>query len=150
MSSLIEIGFAWLSPAMRLRTAATSIALVISLAVCTFAQTTSPPNSDSNKEATSGNVFKIGGGVTAPRPIYQPPPEYSKEARKKKYQGTCILVLVVDTDGRPQDIRVNHVLGLGLDEQAIKAVKQWKFEPALKDGHPVAVQINVEVSFKLY
>jgi TonB family protein len=150
MSWLIEIGLAWLSPARRLRTAAACVVLVISLVDCTFAQTTLAANSDSDKDATSGNVFKVGGGVTAPRPIYQPPPEYSKEARKKKYQGTCILSLVVDADGRPRDIRVTRVLGLGLEEQAIKAVKQWKFEPALKDAHPVAVQINVEVSFRLY
>jgi len=91
-----------------------------------------------------------GGGVSAPRVIFQPDPEYSEEARKAKYQGTCVLWLVVGPDGKPRDIRVARSLGLGLDEKAIEAVKTWKFEPAMKDGKPVAVQINVEVSFRLY
>jgi TonB family protein len=82
--------------------------------------------------------------------IYHPEPQYSKKARKAKYQGTCLLWLVVDAEGKPRDIRVQRVLGMGLDEEAIKAVKTWTFEPARKDGQPVAVQINVEVSFRLY
>lgn len=97
-----------------------------------------------------GGVFRVGGGVSAPRVIYQPDPEYSEEARKAKYQGTCVLWLVVGPDGRPRDIRVARTLGLGLDEKAIEAVRTWKFEPAMKDGKPVAVQINVEVEFRLY
>jgi len=97
-----------------------------------------------------GGVFRVGGGVSAPRALFSPDPEYSEEARKAKFQGTCVLWLVVGPDGRPRDIRVTRSLGLGLDEKAIEAVKQWKFEPALKDGKPVAVEINVEVSFRLY
>lgn len=97
-----------------------------------------------------GGVFRVGGGVSAPRAVFTPDPEYSEEARKAKYQGTCVLWLIVGPDGRPRDIKVARTLGLGLDEKAIEAVKQWKFEPALKDGKPVAVQINVEVSFRLY
>jgi len=99
---------------------------------------------------TGGGVFRVGGGVSAPRAIFAPDPEYSEEARKAKYQGTCVLWMVVGPDGRPRDIRVARTLGLGLDEKAIEAVKQWKFEPAMKDGRPVAVQINVEVTFHLY
>jgi len=97
-----------------------------------------------------GGVFRIGGGVSAPRPLFTPDPEYSEEARKAKYQGTCVLWLVIGADGRPREIRVARALGMGLDEKAMQAVKQWKFEPAMKDGHPVAVQMNVEVSFRLY
>jgi periplasmic protein TonB len=97
-----------------------------------------------------GGVFKVGGGVSAPRALSTPDPEYSEEARKAKYQGTVVLWLVVDPYGRPQNLRVARSLGLGLDEKAIEAVRQWKFEPAMKDGRPVAVQINVEVNFRLY
>jgi TonB family protein len=61
-----------------------------------------------------------------------------------------VLGLIVDSSGHPRDVRVSRSLGMGLDEKAIEAVKQWKFEPAKKDGTPVAVQINVEVSFRLY
>jgi TonB family protein len=97
-----------------------------------------------------GGVFRVGGGVSAPKALYAPDPEYSEEARKAKYQGTCVLWLIVGPDGHPRDIRIARSLGLGLDEKAIEAVKQWKFEPAMKDGKPVAVQINVEVDFRLY
>ncbi len=84
--------------------------------------------------------------MSAPRVIYQPDPEYSEEARKAKYQGTWVSWLVVGPDGRPRDLRVARSLGLGLDEKAIEAVKTWKFEPAMKNGQPVAVQINVELA----
>jgi protein TonB len=97
-----------------------------------------------------GGVFRVGGGVSAPKALFAPDPEYSEEARKAKYQGTCVLWLVVGPDGRPRDIHIARSLGLGLDEKAIEAVKNWKFEPAMKDGKPVAVQINVEVDFRLY
>jgi protein TonB len=97
-----------------------------------------------------GGVFRVGGGVSAPRIVSDPEPEYSEEARKAKYQGVCVLWLVVGPDGRPREIKVARSLGLGLDEKAIEAVKNWKFEPAMKDGRPVAVQINVEVNFHLY
>jgi len=99
---------------------------------------------------TGGGVFHVGGGVSAPRATYSPDPEYSEEARKAKYQGTCVLWLIVGPDGRPRDIRVTRTLGLGLDEKAVEAVRQWKFDPAMKDGKAVAVQISVEVSFRLY
>jgi protein TonB len=99
---------------------------------------------------TGGGVFRVGGGVSAPKAIYAPDPEYSEEARKAKWQGTCVLWLIVGPDGRPRDIRVARTLGLGLDEKAVEAVKTWRFEPAMKDNKPVAVQINVEVSFRLY
>ena len=94
-------------------------------------------------------VFRVGGAVSAPRVSYSPDPEYSDEARRAQYQGTCVLSLIVGPDGLPQDIRVARSLGMGLDEKAIEAVKQWRFQPALKDGKPVAVAINIEVQFRL-
>ena len=97
-----------------------------------------------------GGVFRVGGGVSAPRVLYQPDPEYSEEARKAKYEGTVVLGLIVGPDGRPHDIRVSRSLGLGLDEKAVEAVRLWKFEPARKNGQAVSVQINVEVEFRLY
>jgi len=97
-----------------------------------------------------GGIFHVGGGVSAPRAIYSPDPEYSEEARKVKHQGTVVLALVVAPDGRPRDIHVINSLGMGLDEKAIEAVSHWKFEPAMKDGKPVSVAISVEVEFRLY
>jgi periplasmic protein TonB len=97
-----------------------------------------------------GGAFRPGKGVTPPRVIYQTDPEFSEEARKAKYQGTCVLGLVVDANGHPTQIRVLSALGMGLDEKAIESVKNWKFEPGKKDGHDVAVEIAVEVDFHLY
>jgi len=97
-----------------------------------------------------GGIYRVGGGVSAPKPIFSPDPEYSDEARKAKYQGTVLIWMVVDADGRPHNIRIVRSLGLGLDEKALEAVRTWRFEPARRDGHPVSVQINVEVSFRLY
>lgn len=94
-------------------------------------------------------VFRVGGGVSAPRVSYSPDPEYSDEARRAKHQGTCVLSLIVAPDGLPRDIRVARSLGMGLDEKAIEAVSRWRFQPALKDGKPVAVAINIEVQFRL-
>lgn len=91
----------------------------------------------------------VGGDVTAPRAIYAPDPEFSETARKAGYQGTCVLSLVVGADGKPRDISVVRKLGMQLDEKAIEALRNWTFEPAHKDGKPVAVQIHVEVSFHL-
>ena len=97
-----------------------------------------------------GGAFRVGRGISAPRPIYDPEPEFSEEARKAKYQGVCTLEVVVDAQGRPTNIKVVGALGMGLDEKAIEAVKNWRFEPAMKDGHPVAVAVNLEVDFHLY
>ncbi len=97
-----------------------------------------------------GGVFRPGRGVTPPRPIYSPEPEFSEEARKAKYQGTCTLMIVVDTDGKPTNLRVVNSLGMGLDEKALETVKTWRFEPGQKDGHPVKVEMAVEVDFHLY
>ena len=97
-----------------------------------------------------GGVFRVGGGVSAPRAIYMPDPEYSEEARKVKQMGVVVLQLVVGPDGNPRDIQVIRSLGMGLDEKAIEAVKKWRFDPAKKDNKPVAVLVSVQVDFHLY
>jgi protein TonB len=97
-----------------------------------------------------GGVFKVGGGISAPQAVSTPDPEYTEEARNAKTQGTCVLRLIVDQQGNPRDIHVVRGLGFGLDARAIEAVKQWRFQPAMKDGRPVTVQISVEVGFHLY
>ena len=97
-----------------------------------------------------GAVFSVGNGVTAPRVIYDPDPEYSPEARAARYQGTVKLWAVIGPDGRTRELRVQQSVGMGLDEKALDAVRKWRFEPARMNGHPVAVQIEVEVGFHLY
>lgn len=88
-------------------------------------------------------------GATAPVLIYQVDPEYSEEARKAKYQGTVVLVALVDAAGRVTGIRVTRSLGLGLDEKAVEAVTRWKFRPARKDGRAVSAPALIEVNFRL-
>jgi TonB family protein len=90
------------------------------------------------------------GGVTAPRLTYDPDPEYTDAARKAKTEGTVVLGLVVSAAGLPEYINVVRSLDSGLDKAAVDAVKQWKFEPAMKGDKPVAIHINVEVNFKAH
>lgn len=98
---------------------------------------------------SGGGAYRPGGGVSNPVPIYKPEPQYSEEARKAKWQGSVLLSLVVDENGKTTDIHVVRPLGLGLDEKAIEAVTQWKFTPGKKDGKPVKVQAQIEVTFRL-
>jgi protein TonB len=99
---------------------------------------------------TGGGVFRVGGGVTAPIPTYRVEPEFTPEARQAKFQGTVLVSLVVGADGRTRDIRVLRPVGMGLDQNAMEAVKQWRFEPAKKDGKPVPVYATIEVEFRLF
>lgn len=89
-------------------------------------------------------------GASAPHVQYQPDPEYSELARQARYHGTVVLRMIIDAAGKPTDIRIVKPLGLGLDEKGVQAVSKWKFAPAKKEGEPVAVQINVEIAFRLY
>jgi periplasmic protein TonB len=95
-------------------------------------------------------IYSVGGGVSAPIPIYKPEPAYSEEARKAKYQGVVVLWIVVDAQGNVTDARVVKPLGLGLDEKAVEAVHTWKFKPAIRNGAPVPVRASVEVTFRLF
>ena len=94
-------------------------------------------------------VIGVNGRGTPPEPTYAPSPEYSKEAKKAKYQGTIALSLIVDAQGRPRNVRAATPLGMGLAEKAIEAVTKWRFKPATKDGEPVPAFANVVVTFQL-
>ncbi|MCI0620616.1 MAG: energy transducer TonB [Acidobacteria bacterium] len=96
-----------------------------------------------------GGVFRVGGGVSAPSIVYRVEPTYSEEARKAKYQGVVVLSAIVRKDGTIEILKVIRGLGLGLDENAISALKQWKFRPGMKNGVPVDVALNIEVNFSL-
>lgn len=89
------------------------------------------------------------GFVTAPLAVFTPEPIYPDRARSLHAQGTTVLFAIVDASGSIIDLAVQRPLGLGLDEEAFRAVKLWKFEAAKKDGKPVPVLINVEVKFAL-
>jgi len=97
-----------------------------------------------------GGLYQIGGGVSAPVAIFTPEAEFSDEARRAKYQGVCLISVIVDRQGNPQDPRVIRALGMGLDEKALEAVRKYKFKPAMKGNAPVPVRITIEVNFRLY
>jgi TonB family protein len=100
---------------------------------------------------TGGGLYSVGGGVSTPVLIHSVEAEFSDEARRAKYQGVCLVSIIVDRNGVPQNPRVVRPLGMGLDEKALEAIKQYRFKPAMKDGKtPVPVMINVEIDFRLY
>jgi TonB family protein len=100
----------------------------------------------------SGNagITHVGGSVTYPVPLNNVEAEFSDEAKREKYQGTCLISLIVDAHGMPQDVRMVKPLKYGLSEKAIEAVNKYRFRPAMKNGEPVPVMVNVEVNFHLY
>jgi TonB family protein len=99
--------------------------------------------------AAGQGVYRIGGGVSAPRLRSKVEPRFSDEARRAQIQGTVVLYVVVGEDGIPRDMKVLRSLEPSLDRNAIEAVQQWRFNPGLKDGKPVAVQATIEVNFRL-
>jgi protein TonB len=98
----------------------------------------------------AGGLRKVGGGVSSPVVIYQVEPEFSEEARKAKFMGVVTVNLVVDTHGLPQNVHVLRGAGMGLDDKAVAAVKQYRFKPAMEGGKPVPVELNVEVQFQIF
>jgi periplasmic protein TonB len=100
---------------------------------------------------TGGGLYQVGGRISQPVLVFQPEAEFSDEARRAKYQGTCLISIIVDAQGNPQNARVVRALGMGLDEKALEAVQKYKFKPAMKDGKtPVPVEVTIEVDFRLY
>ena len=97
-----------------------------------------------------GATYRAGGGVSEPQLVYAPDPEFSDEARRAKFQGVCVVAVVVDEKGNPQRIRVIRHLGMGLDQKALDAVKLYKFKPAKLQGKPVPVEVDIEVTFRIY
>ena len=97
-----------------------------------------------------GGIRKIGGGVSSPELIFKVDPEFSEEARKAKFMGIVLVNLIVDQNGNPQNVHVLRGVGMGLDQKAVEAVKQYKFRPAKEGGKPVAVELNVQVDFQIF
>jgi TonB family protein len=116
------------------RTSLTAAALVILIAGGVLAQ---------------DQVYKIGNGVTSPVLTKEVKPNYTKSPMRRKVQGVVELTAVVLTDGTVDHVKVIRSLDEELDEQAVKAARQWRFRPGTKDGQPVAVQVSIELTFTL-
>jgi TonB family protein len=97
-----------------------------------------------------GGLMSVGGGVSAPTVIHSIDPEFTEEARSANFQGDCAIQLIVDAQGNPQNVHVVRHLAMGLDDKAVAAVRQYRFRPAMYQGHPVAVQIVIDVAFHLH
>jgi TonB family protein len=89
------------------------------------------------------------GEVTPPMGVYEPAPSYTKKARKSGVEGVVVLSVAIGKDGRVHEARVVKPLGSGLDEEAVKTVRTWRFKPALRDGEPVATNLLLSIPFKL-
>jgi TonB family protein len=108
------------------------------------------PEGSSRPHGDSGvRVFGFGTGITSPRPLDQPVPEYTDKARLIQWGGTVVLSIVINAQGNVEEERVVTPVGLGLDEQALATARTWKFEPARRDGIPIPVRVSVAVSFRL-
>jgi periplasmic protein TonB len=102
-------------------------------------------------QGSAPQVYAPGNGVTLPSVVKEVRPEYTKEAKEARIQGTVLLDCVVLTDGKVGNVSVSRSLDstFGLDQEAVKAAKQWLFKPGTKDGKPVAVRVMIELTFML-
>src|SRR6185312_15024245 len=114
-------------------------------------------NGGSTADHAGNGVRKIGGDVTAPQVIHQVEPEFTEEAKARakatddgKFRGTVLVQLIVDAYGRPENVHVVRGVGMGLDEKAVDAIRQYRFRPAMEKGKPVPVLLNVEVNFRSF
>jgi protein TonB len=128
----------------------TTITVNYALSDSAKAAPTEPPRRAEQEYREIVSAKQIGNGVSAPVLMYQVAPEYTPEAKQAKTEGIVLLNLIVDANGAPQVVHVLRGVGNGLDEKAVEAVKQYKFKPAMEDGKPVAVNLNIEVNFKLF
>src|SRR5262245_22487263 len=101
--------------------------------------------------AQQPTVYTPGDGVTLPVVMKQVKAQYTREATDAHIEGVVVLEVVVLANGMVGDIKVSKSLDptYGLDDQAVKAMKQWRFKPGTKDGKPVAVRVEVEMAFNL-
>jgi TonB family protein len=97
----------------------------------------------------AAQTYRVGNGTTAPKLLKKLEPSYTEEARAEKIAGTVLLQIVIDPNGTATDIQLVKGVGFGLDEQAVEAINQWRFQPGTRNGVPVPVQATIEVNFRL-
>ena len=126
------------------------LALVPAIASMLIAAVAFPVNAarDSSQPPSTA-ALPLSAVKAPPKLIYKIEPQYTKEAARKKIQGTVMLAITVDTDGIAKDIDVIKGIDKGLDRNAVAAIAQWRFRPAAQDNEPVPVRAHVEVNFRL-
>ncbi len=98
---------------------------------------------------TGGGPYRPGSGIEAPRLLREVRADYTEEARQRGLAGDVVLEIIVRRDGSVGDVKILQGLGLGLNDRAVQAVRQWRFAPARRQGVPVDVIVEVAVEFKL-
>jgi len=114
----------------------------------TFHNQPAPPPAGSSFRTPAGAMVS-GPGVVGPKATYNPNPVYPASASKDRITGSVMMEAIVDENGRVQNVKVVRPLREDLDKAAVDTFKRWRFEPARKDGQPLAATINVEMSFNL-
>jgi TonB family protein len=110
----------------------------------------SDTKNDENAHLEAERVYKLGPGITPPKLQFSPEPAFSPKALQHRFEGVVGLNVIVDSKGTVSSATVIHPLGMGLDEEAARTVKAWRFIPAKREGQPVAVKVYIEVDFHLY
>lgn len=124
---------------------------LIPLAIAQSAADRDPSAGSSQQTADirEDQIRRVGGSVSPPWVISKVDPEFSEQARAEKFMGTVVVGLIVDTNGVPQNLHVIRGVGHGLDEKALEAIRQYRFRPAMENGKPVPVRVNVEINFRI-
>ncbi len=131
-------------------------AVACTVLFATFAAVTQFPiattlSAQTNLSAQTKQVFQPGDGVTLPRVIKEVKPEYTQAAMAERIQGSIWLKVVVLETGDVGDVEITRSLDdkYGLDDEAVKAARQWRFEPGKKGGKAVPVKVTLELTFTL-
>jgi len=95
-------------------------------------------------------IYRVGGGVSPPMPIYKPEPKYPEDARARNVEGEVLLTVVIDAKGVPGSVSVTRSLDPSLDQEAILTAQQWRFKPGMKDGNPISVRATIAMTFRLH
>jgi periplasmic protein TonB len=116
---------------------------------------------DTGTNPNAAGIYHRGDGVLPPKLVYAPDPEFTEEARRKKLEGTVVVSLIVAATGKPHDVKVTrslaegvskklHRAAVGLDQSAVRAVQEYRFEPAKYSDKPVPFETTVEVNYRIF
>ncbi len=111
-----------------------------------ISETTTTPGKEINSDA----IYHVGGGVSAPKLVSSTEPKFPLGHTEKNFSSSCLISFIVNASGSPEQLKVVRSLGPDFDQSALDAVKQYRFEPAMFSGQPVAVSLKVEVNFKRF
>ncbi|HME00301.1 MAG TPA: TonB family protein [Terriglobia bacterium] len=131
------------------RAAVGSLAPSKSHAPANFSAASRQPETARQVDNEKDRIYQAGEDITPPKGIYTPAAPYTEQARRQRIEGTVALDIIVEPSGNVSDLKVAESLDPGLDASAVKTVRNWRFEPATRDGRAARVAVHVEISFKL-